>query len=715
MSRRSSYLVISFMTLLALMASMLVPARQATGQEPWPTPESEPMLEVTDVTEEIAPFVSTDVTDASAAQIEELQTRLAAAVRIALAELDSAISLRELIFDGRVLVIDLSAEARGLADEGRFDEVLKPIDNAVSAVLNQEPIDTDSSLEYEFLIEGAPLVPSEAPQASAEEFIGPAVINGKRIVINPGHGWYFDGSSWRLQRGTWWGIVEDFINADLAIQLRSKLVAVGADVRTTRELSKGAGTHASSGKPLWQVGAAAYTRQIGAPASVYAASNSGLNHDLMARPYYANWIGANATISIHNNGGRGCGTETWYDTSNAYANQSRDLAQRIQNKIIERVRGQWNVNWCNRGVKGSNGGYGEIRAVNGPAVLIELAFMDTYADNQALQNATFQNIVTQAISDAVTEYFGGVAVSCPVGSYRAEYFANTTLSGTPAFVRCEAVINANWGTGGPGGGLSADNFSVRWRGTHYFAAGTYAFVATADDGVRLSVDGYPMINGWRDQPFTQYRATRGLRTGNHTIVLEYYERTGAARAQLFWNTNLALRAPAFANSQQDTTANFVAARGNDGNTSTRWSSRQSWTLGQQWWWTDLRTRQAITEVRITWERAYAADHCIAWWSDGQSSVPSTQMRCYTISAPGRYSYAIGTQSARYVGVLMRRRAPLMSNYSLWEFGTYRWAGVLNGADDEAELLLAQDLPAPESLALPQTSAPYQVYLPLTYR
>lgn len=364
-------------------------------------------------------------------------------------------------------------------------------------------------------------------------------------------------------------------------------------------------------------------------------------------------------------------------------------------------------------MEGSNGGYGEIRAVNGPAVLIELAFMDTYSDNQALQSATFRNIVTQAISDAVTEYFGGVALTCPVGSYRAEYFANTTLSGSPAFVRCDAGINMNWGAGGPGRGLSADNFSVRWRGTHYFAAGTYAFVATADDGVRLSVDGYPMINGWRDQPHTQYRATRGLRAGNHTIVMEYYERTGAAAAQLFWSTNLALRSPALATSQQD--ANLVPARGNDGNETTRWSSRQSLILGEQWWWTDLRTRQAITEVRITWERAYAADHCIAWWSDGQPSIPSTQMRCYTISAPGRYTYALGTQSARYVGVLMRRRAPWMTNYSLWEFGTYRWGGVLSDTADEADLLMAQDLPVPESLALPQASALHQVYLPLTSR
>lgn len=707
--------------ILALLAALLVCTmaaaipQPAAGQPPTPSASSTPDA----ATPDAAPSLAGEaVTDESAAAIVALREQLTAAVREALAGLPEGIGLRNLDFDGRILTIDLSAEARPLADEGRFDDVVDPINTAVNAVLMEEGREEQRSVDYLFLIEGAPLAAQEPPVADPggdpDANPGLDVVNGQRIVVNPGHGWYNEGGVWRLQRGYWWDIVEDFINSELAIQLRAKLAAVGADVRSPRELNKAAGTHPGSGKPLWEVGAAAYTQHIGAPSWVWNTGSTGMARDIMARPYYANWVGANAVISIHNNGGRGCGTETWYDTSNAYANRSYALAQRIQAKIIERVRAQWNPNWCNRGVKGSNGGYGEIRAANAPAVLIELAFMDTESDNRALQSPTFRNIVTQAISDATTEYFGGVAVSCPAGTFRGEYFANTTLSGSPAFVRCDASVNMNWGLGGPGGGLSADNFSVRWRGTHYFVGGTYAFVGTADDGLRVSVDGYPLINAWLDQGVTQYRATRGLATGNHTVVMEYYERSGGAFAQLFWNANLALRSPASATSQEGAT--YVPALGNDGNAGTRWSSRQSWTLGNEWWWTDLRNRQPITEVRISWENAYAPDHCIAWWSAGQTSIPAEQMRCYTISAPGRYVYPIGAQTAQYVGVLMRRRAWGMMNYSFWEFGAYRWGGTLaaQSGDDEA-LLNASEQAAPESLPVPATTSQHRVYLPVMGR
>ncbi|EFO80999.1 Galactose oxidase [Oscillochloris trichoides DG-6] len=646
---------------------------------------------------------------AQSGPFEDLERQLRVVVTEVLSELGGEVRLLALDFDGTTLTIDLSSAARSLADAGRFYEVMEPINIAVNRVFEHAQLGEERSLDYRFLIAGEPLSPTEKPLPVGDG-ANLALINGQRIVINPGHGWYYDGSTWRLQRGSWWGIVEDFINLELGMQLRDRLVNVGAEVRATRELNQAAGTHPSSGKPLWEVGAAAYTKHIGAPASVYAGSTSGINNDIMARPYFANWVGAAATISIHNNGGGGCGTETWYDTSNAYANQSRDLATRIQNKIIERVRAQWNANWCNRGVKGSNGGYGEIRAVNGPAVLIELAFMDTQSDNQALQNATFRSIVTQAISDAITEYFGGSNITCPVGTYRAEYFNNATLSGSPTFISCESSINTNWGEGGPGRGLNNDNFSVRWRGTHTFEGSTYAFVATADDGIRVSIDGVRIIDAWADQPATQYRATRGVKAGNHEILVEYYERLGGASAQLFWNVNLALKSPAYSYTVD---RDWVASNGNDGNTSSRWSSRVSSTLGQEWWWTRIGNRQDITEVRVTWEAAYAANHCIAWWSDGDTMA---QMYCYNITDSGRYVYPIGTRSAQYVGILMRKRAPLMNNYSFWEVGAYRWGGVLQGANpDEANGVILQPPARVEYAFVPTLGPTHTIYLPVVIR
>ncbi len=711
MSRRSTpilAMIVSMliMTVITALPGVVIGQSPVPEDSPTPTTTSGP----TQTGGELDSLPVEDQIDLSNDTINELREKLTLAVRDALATLPEPITLQQLDFDGHVLSIDLGETARTFLDTGRFSELMEPINAAVNTVLEQENLSEQRSLDYQLLIMGEPLAAQEDPVVENDQGADLTAINSQRIVINPGHGWYNDGR-WRLQRGYWFDIVEDFINADLAIELRNKLAAVGADVRSTRELNPNAGTHAASGKPLWQVGAAAYTQHIGAPTSVWNTGSNSLNRDIMARPLYANWVGANAMISIHNNGGRGCGTETWYDTSNGYATQSYDLAQRIQSKIIERVRQQWNSNWCNRGVKGSNGGYAEIRALSRPAVLIELGFMDTETDNRALQSPTFRSIVTQAISDAVSDYFGGVAVNCPDGTYRAEYFANAALSGTPTFVRCDSAINNAWGWGGPGGGLSPDNFSVRWSGRIYFPAGTYAFIATADDGVRVHVDGYPLIDGWRDQAPTQYRGTRGLSAGYHQVKMEYYEHGGTALAQLAWNTNLAQHSPTFATSQENASSLYPAL-GNDGSVNTRWSSRQSVALGDQWWWTKIGSRQTITQVRIRWENAYAADHCIAWWSDGDSL---STIKCYTISRPGYYTYNIGSPSAQYVGVLMRRRARWMLNYSFWEFEVYRFGGTLSEQEDGTEILLAEEQAVSEDIAVPTITQQYQVYLPQLMR
>jgi glucose/arabinose dehydrogenase len=136
------------------------------------------------------------------------------------------------------------------------------------------------------------------------------------------------------------------------------------------------------------------------------------------------------------------------------------------------------------------------------------------------------------------------ASSCPIGEYKASYFANQTLSGTPVTERCESAINYDWGTGSPSGsGVGPDNFSVRWAGTHSFATtGTYTFTATADDGVRVYLDGTLVIDQWKDQSATTYTASRTVSAGNHELKVEYYENGGDAVAR-FSVTAAANQAP----------------------------------------------------------------------------------------------------------------------------------------------------------------------------
>jgi len=127
-------------------------------------------------------------------------------------------------------------------------------------------------------------------------------------------------------------------------------------------------------------------------------------------------------------------------------------------------------------------------------------------------------------------------VICPTSAtgWQGEYFTNMSLSGKPAICRTDAAISFDWGDGSPDPKLPNDLFSVRWTRTSTFAAGTYTFAMGSDDGGRLYIDGVLVLDRWVDQgyPTPQPSVAKALAAGSHTIVMEYYERTGLAQATL---------------------------------------------------------------------------------------------------------------------------------------------------------------------------------------
>lgn len=123
------------------------------------------------------------------------------------------------------------------------------------------------------------------------------------------------------------------------------------------------------------------------------------------------------------------------------------------------------------------------------------------------------------------------------GSWQGSYYANRSLAGSPVMVRQDGAINFDWGTGSPGPYVPADDFSVRWEGFFYLENGHYRFSTTTDDGVRLYVDGYLLIDRWYDMAPTTFSAEIDLLTGWHTIRMEYYEHRQLAIARLWWETS----------------------------------------------------------------------------------------------------------------------------------------------------------------------------------
>ena len=144
------------------------------------------------------------------------------------------------------------------------------------------------------------------------------------------------------------------------------------------------------------------------------------------------------------------------------------------------------------------------------------------------------------VSDDVTITVNPPMVIGTGTGLRGDYFTdpnNGTHFVTFKASRTDAAVNFDWASNAPVSGVTADNFSVRWTGqVQAPLSGNYTFSTTADDGVRLWVNGQLMIDNWIDQSATtKTSAAVPLVAGTkYDIKMEYYERGGAAVAKLLW-------------------------------------------------------------------------------------------------------------------------------------------------------------------------------------
>ncbi len=130
----------------------------------------------------------------------------------------------------------------------------------------------------------------------------------------------------------------------------------------------------------------------------------------------------------------------------------------------------------------------------------------------------------------------------PGGGVIAQYFNGMGVSGVPILTQTEDSINHAWGEGAVAGKVT-DNVSARWTAV-LEAPRTEAvtFITTSDDGVRLFLDGRRIINNWTDHGTTSNQASVNLVAGQtYRIVMEWYENTGGAVAQLSWESPTIIR------------------------------------------------------------------------------------------------------------------------------------------------------------------------------
>ncbi len=119
----------------------------------------------------------------------------------------------------------------------------------------------------------------------------------------------------------------------------------------------------------------------------------------------------------------------------------------------------------------------------------------------------------------------------------AAYFDTATFGGA-IVARTDPTVNFTWGLGAPVAGIGADTFSARWTGqVEAQFSGAYTFYTQSDDGVRLWVNGQPLVNNWTVHGLTENSGSIVLTAGQrYAIRMEYFEQTGPAAAKLLWSS-----------------------------------------------------------------------------------------------------------------------------------------------------------------------------------
>lgn len=188
-------------------------------------------------------------------------------------------------------------------------------------------------------------------------------LAGKRIVVDPGHGGDDPGAIGRVI-----GLEEEDVNLDVALKLRDKLQALGAEVRMTRDSD-----------------------------TSVAPPGAGKKAELQARVDAANKWPADLFVSVHSNSFTRTdknGTECYH--ARAASAHSRVLAALTHRKMVEQLGLKDN------GVLPAD--FYVVKNTTMPATLVEIAYISNAEEEKLMADSQFRERTAQAIADGVKDY-----------------------------------------------------------------------------------------------------------------------------------------------------------------------------------------------------------------------------------------------------------------------------------------------------------------------
>ena len=141
------------------------------------------------------------------------------------------------------------------------------------------------------------------------------------------------------------------------------------------------------------------------------------------------------------------------------------------------------------------------------------------------------------LSTAVATIPVDAVASAGAPGWTGSYFASPALGSTPVFVRRDPTIDYSWTLSGPGPGLPADWYGVRWEGTVTVPAGPARRIGIeGNDGYRVFVDDTLRLDRWRKESAGTHLVALSLLPGTrHAVRVEFREMRGNGRVRLVWD------------------------------------------------------------------------------------------------------------------------------------------------------------------------------------
>jgi len=190
-----------------------------------------------------------------------------------------------------------------------------------------------------------------------------AVLSGKTIAIDAGHGGIDDGAKWH-------GLDEKNINLAIAVKVAAALAANGATTVLTREED----------------------------VDYYTKGKGGKRNDLLKRAEIIEKSGADLYLSIHCNAIRGSnwsGAQVFYNPSKE---ENKQLAEIMQQALKNFPPG-------NRRQVKQDSDIILLKSVTIPGVLIEAGFISNPAEATQLNSEAYQQKLAEAIAKALAYHF----------------------------------------------------------------------------------------------------------------------------------------------------------------------------------------------------------------------------------------------------------------------------------------------------------------------